>query len=290
MGSRSAALSAVFVLVTALPARAHPGVEELRAAVERDVAADPESPEKLLEVVAVYRVGGEWDAALAALEHAAQHGADADVVEATRGAIYLEAAWPQMAIVSFDRVLQRRPENVAVRFGRARALALLRRWVDAAADFATAFSAARQPRPEDAFAWRDALLAAGRPELALAALDTALERLGPVPSVQLAAIDLALTLERRDDALRRVDAMVSAEPKNAALQVRRGEILTALGREAEARAAFAAALELIEARPAQRRGPRTLALEQQVRAALGAPGKGADESVAAPAAVEQGER
>jgi len=268
---RSGALIGIAFSFSVAPAAwAHLGVEELRGAVERDVAADPESPDKLLELVALHRVAGEWDAALATLEHAAQHGADGDVVEATRGQIYLEAGWPRMAMVSFDRVLQRRPENAAVRFGRAHALVKLEKWDEAAADFATAFAAARQPRPEDAFAWRDALLAGGRPALALAALDTAMTRLGDVPSLQLAAIDLARSLGREEDALRRVDSLLARQPKNAAWLARRGEILAALQRDAESRAAFAAALELIQARPVQRRGPRLLALEQQLIAALAA--------------------
>src|SRR5262249_31495176 len=60
-------------------------------------------PEAQLRHARAHRATGEWDAALAALDVAASHGADPDEVAAVRGMILLDAGKPGLAKRAFDR-------------------------------------------------------------------------------------------------------------------------------------------------------------------------------------------
>ena len=165
-------------------------------------------------------------------------------------------------------MLARRPDLAAIRFERGRAWAALGRPKRAARDFAAAFPGLPQPTPDHVFAQRDVLLALGRRAEAIRALDAGIARLGHVPALKIAAVDLDVALGRHDDALRRLDVLIAAGPRNAAWVARRGDILAQAGRADEARVAHAAALDTLAARPAARRAVRTDALAQRLRAEL----------------------
>jgi tetratricopeptide (TPR) repeat protein len=267
---RSTAAALVFVLGLApSPAvLAHPEIDVLERAAAEEVAQRPDDPEVHLRQAQTHRAAGNWDAALVALAHAAEHGADADEIGAARGRVFLDAGWARMAKLELDRVLAHQPDRFAVLFERGRAWSKLGHPDEAARDFGRAIAGLPEPRPEQVFAHRDALLAAGRPDEALQALDAGIARLGAVPSLELAAVDLAEDLGRHEDALRRLERLLAASPRNEAWLTRRGEILARAGRREEARADFAHALALIEARPPARRGKRIEALQRQLRTAL----------------------
>jgi tetratricopeptide (TPR) repeat protein len=253
------------------PAGAHADLDIVQSAVAEAVARDPESAEAYLRQAQVQQVAGEWDAALESLEHAARHGADPDSVAAARGRVFLAAGFARMARLELDGVLERRPDLAAVRFERGRAWLALGDTDRAAADFARAVADMEHPTPDHVLACRDAHVKAGRREAALDALDRGMARLGAVASLQLAAIDLELELGHPDRALERVDRLLVTSPSNPAWVARRGEILALAGRPEEARVAFGQALALLEARPGERRGARSAALEHRLRAALGSP-------------------
>ena len=265
------ALVALPVAVLALvagPAGAHLEIEVLERAAADEVAERPEDPEVRVRQAQVYRAAGEWDEALAALEHAAEHGADPDLVAAERGRVFLDAGRPRAAKIQFDRVLRRRPDAFGVLLQRGRAWVQLGHPGRAARDLGAAVAGMPRPAPEDVFAWRDALVAAGRREDALRALDRGIARLGRVPSLALAALDLEVALGRHQAALARLDRLLAESPRNEAWLARRGELLERAGRRDEARGAYARALELIATRPAERRGKRIEALEHRLRTAL----------------------
>jgi len=258
------------VLVAAGPALAHQDVDVLEDAVAGEVAGRPGDPEALMRQALVHQVARRWDDALATLDRAAELGADSDAVGAARGRLFLDAGWPRMAKRELDRVLAHHPDRWALVYDRGRAWMLLGDAGAAAEDFGRAVATLPEPRPEQVFAHRDALLWLDRREDAVRALDAGIARLGPVVSLELAAVDLEVGLGRYDAAVARVDRLLATNPKNEAWLARRGEILAQAGRGEEAHAAFARALALIEARPGARRGARTEALARQLRAALAA--------------------
>lgn len=278
-GMSSAALRATELLLLAVllvvptgwsPAHAHPDLDALERASGSELASRPDDPGLNLQQALIYRVAHKWTAALDALDHAREHGADPDVVGATRGQVLLEAGRPDEAWRELDRVVAQKPAAYAVLFDRGRAALACGRKEDAQRDFAEALAGLPEPRPEQVFALRDVLLALGKHDEAIRALDAGVARLGPVVSLHLAALDIELERKRSDDALRRIDALLELEPRNESWIVRRGEILEKAGRRDEARAAYAHALAVIGERPAQQRGRRIVALQARLETALAA--------------------
>ena len=104
---------------------------------------------------------------------------------------------------------------------------------------------------------------------AIAGIDAAVERLGPIPALQLFAIELDVQQGRIDAALVRLDGLAARSPRKETWLARRGEILAQAGRPDEARTAYVAALAALEALPPAPRQTKAIAnLEGQVRSAL----------------------
>ncbi len=257
MGRLGVALAALTVgLSVGVAAHAHQSLDELERALGEEATKRPDDPAVYVDRGKLMLQAKRFDEALVAFEHAAEHGADPDVVAGARGRVFLEAGWPRMATVEFDRVLARRPDAYGVLYDRGEAWLALGDPDRAARDFGAAIAGMRSPRPEQVFAYRDALLAAGRRADAVGALDAGIARLGPVAALELAAVDLEVELERWDAALRRLDRLLAKTPAQPAWAARRGEILQKAGREADAQRAYVSALAMIDARPADRRaGP-----------------------------------
>ena len=142
-----------------------------------------------------------------------------------------------------------RPDAYGLLFERGRACLALGRIDRAARDFGRAIAGMPQPRPEHVIARRDALLALGRLSDAVAALDEGMARLGPIPSLELPAVELDLDLGRYDRALRRLDTLL-AQRTNPVWVARRGDVLVQAGRPTEARREYLRALTLIRSRRA----------------------------------------
>lgn len=249
-------------------AGAHAGLDVLEPAMADKVARSPGDPEVRLEQALALEAGGQWDQALAALDRAAALGADRDQVSGLRGRILVGAGRLDAALAELDALIARRPDVPGPRHQRGIALMRLGRHAAAAADLERAVAELPRPTPEDVFLWRDALLAAGKRDDAVAALDRGMLRVGHVPSLELAAIDLEVALGRPAGAVARIDRLIAQHPDNPAWHARRGELLEGSGEADKARAAYSKALAMIEARPAARRSQRTAALERRLRTAL----------------------
>jgi tetratricopeptide (TPR) repeat protein len=260
--------AALFLAVAPGIAAAHQDLPELLAAHERERTLHATDPAIHLEEATLRRQARDFDGALVAVERAGAVGADPADTAIVRGLIYLDAAWPGAARAEVDRALRAHPERVHLRLIRARASRRLGESAAAAADYRAAITGMRSPTPDHVIEHRDVLLEAGDEADALAALDLGMSRIGPVPALQLPAIDLALALNREDDALRRIDALLAQSPRHEGWLTRRGEILERAGRTTEAQHTYGIALALIEARPAGRRGGRVHTLERRLRAHL----------------------
>lgn len=249
-------------------AGAHADLDELERAAGAELERHPDDPAVHLQLATVHRLGHAWDAALAALEAAAAKGADADVVGTMRGQVFLEAGWPRMARIEFDRVIARRPDAYGTLFERGRAWLALGDAGRAAADFGAAIAEMARPTPEHVIAQRDALLSLGRRSEALAALDAGMARIGPAVSLELAAVDLELELGRYDAALGRLDRLLGRSAVSPAWVARRGEVLERAGRLAEARAEYTRALALIDARGTRRTATAFTDLRRRLETSL----------------------
>lgn len=260
--------TAALLLALAVPAAAHVGPDVLEHDATAAIAANPTDPTPRLTLAKTHQAAHHWDAALAAYEDAAAHGADRDTCDAGRGQVLLAAGFPISAKRLFDEVLSRRPDAWGTLYDRARAEMALHHPDAAATDFARAIAGLKTVEPEHVLAHRDALLAAGRPDDALRALDAGMARIGLVASLQLAAIDLEVARKRWDAALTRLDQLLLQTPRSEAWIVRRGELLEHLGRTADARREYERALALLKERPATRRSQAQVALTQRLQTAL----------------------
>jgi tetratricopeptide (TPR) repeat protein len=174
-----------------------------------------------------------------------------------------------MAKLEYDALLARHPQAFDVLFERGRAQLALGDISAADRDFTRAIAHLPTPRPEHIIVHAQAWRQAGKQREALRALDEGMTRVGPLPSLQLTAIDLDVELQRYDRALSRLDQLLQQTPNNAAWIVRRADILQRAGRMEEAGAERVRALRQIEARPAQRRNQATNALADRLRSQIG---------------------
>jgi predicted Zn-dependent protease len=262
---------AASLVVLAFPAMAlaHGDLHDQIAAATHRIEQQPGSAALYLGRARLYRVHREWAEALADLDRAVRLEPGLEGIDLARGITLLDAGRPSEASAVLDRVLASRPDQADAWLARARALVALGDPGAAATDYSRALARLRRVTPEHYVERMRALMAAGDLEEALRGLDEGIARLGPVVSLELAAIDLELRQGRPDRALRRLDAAASRSPRQETWLARRGEILEAAGREAEARDAYAACLAALETLPAGRRQTRTLEdLRAKVRAAL----------------------
>ena len=225
---------------------------------------------------ALYRRRGEmhrtiqnWDAAQSDYDKARELDPKAmDDVDFLKGRLYLEANWPTSAKVALDRFLAKHKDHIEALIARARAHSRLGQPKASSDDYARALQLAPQPQPEFYLERAQTLAAAGDAHLAdaIGGLDEGMKKLGPLPTLQLAAIDLEVRQKKIDAALARIDSAAAATPRKEPWLARKGDILRQAGRIREAREAYQAALKALESLPPARRNvPATAALEQRIR-------------------------
>jgi len=268
-------LVALATLAAPRPASAHPGFDERLEVADRRVAEAPGDPAAYLDRAELQRRHGDWPAALADLERAAEQSRASPPPELAyeRGLALLDAGRAREAEAALDAYLERAPGSPAGHAARGRARAAQGRQREAADDFAAAIEHQPVPLPEYYLERARALAAAGgaQRDEALRTLDEGMLRLGAVPSLGLAAVDLELERGAVDAALARLERLArvgGAQP--VAWRVRRAEILEGAGRTQEARESYARALHELEALPPRRReAPALRDLAARVREALG---------------------
>lgn len=260
--------AAICVALISPFARAHEGLHEQIDAITAKIKRDPKNAALYLQRGELYRLHREWARAAADYDRASRLQPSLTIVDLGRGKMLLESRRFQQAKVVLDRFLRQQPCHVEGLITRGRVLARIGARVDAAADFTEALTSAPEP---DFYLERAQVLAGDERHIqeALRGLDEGIKQLGPLVTLELAAIDLELRASNYDAALTRLDAITAQSERKETWLVRRGEILKAAGRHEEARKAFNAALVAIESLPPQRRQSRTItALQLRARSAL----------------------
>jgi predicted Zn-dependent protease len=252
-------------------ALAHGELHELIQRATQDIEKNPKDPFLYLKRAELHRAHLGWDAAMADIESAASLSNQWDELHYARAGLYLDAEWFQSATVAASQFLAQHPNHVATLVIRARARARLGQNVAAAEDYTRAIDHAAAPTPELFLERAQALRGQGGEHLdkALAGLQQGLHQLGPVVTLQLAALEIELEQNRVEAALGRIDGIMALSPRKERWLVRRGEILQQAGRPQEAAAAFRAALDALESLPTyRRRVPAMVQLEQHIQSAL----------------------
>jgi predicted Zn-dependent protease len=267
-------ISVVFVAIcatfTCADARAHEGLHEQIVAITAKIKRDPKNASLYLQRGELHRLHRDWARAAADYDRASRLQPTLSIVDLARGKMLFESRRLKQAKFVLDRFLRQHPTHVEGLTTRGRVLAKLGSRLEAARDFTQAIALAQPPEPELYLERAQALTQDERyVQEELGGLDEGIKRLGPLVTLQLAAIDLELRRKNYDAALTRLDLVTAQSERKEMWLVRRGEILKAAGRNEEARTAFNAALVAIESLPPERRKNRAMtALELRARSAL----------------------
>ena len=249
---------------------AHEGLHEQIAALTGKIKRDPKNASLYLQRGELHRLHRDWSRASADYDRAARLKPDLKIVDLARGKMLFESGRLQRAKLTLDRFLTQQPNHFEGLLTRARVLARMGARSDAINDFTQALAVSPAPEPE-LYLERAQVMARDEKGInkALNSLDEGIEKLGPLVTLQLAAIDLELRIRNYNGALSRLDLIAAQSERKEAWLVRRGEILKLAGREEEARTAFNAALAAIESLPPAHRQNRTVtALQLRARSAL----------------------
>lgn len=250
---------------------AHGDVHMQIVALTEQIEKDPKSAELYLRRAELHRAHQDWDSAYADYERVSTLDPKLTVVDLGRGKMFLEANWPASAKVTLDRFLTIHTNNVEGFATRARAMVKLTQRLAAAKDYTAAIQYSTEPRPELYLERAQALTAEGTNhfDAALKGLDEGIQKLGPLVTLQLYAIDVEIKQKRYDAAIQRLDRVSAQSPRKETWLARRGEILQQAGRNAEARQAYEAAVAALnKLPPARRYVPAMQELEKRLQTAI----------------------
>ena len=259
----------IALLAQASPSQAHDSITQQIARLTAELKSDPGNARLFLRRGELRRMNREWRDALADLDRAAALEPTLTRVDLVRAHVLLDASRPADAAAAASRFLLVNIDNPDALTVRARALVRLRRFDAAAADFTRAL--AREPLP-DVYIERARAQstdgAAGQAQ-ALAGLDEALARLGPVVALELEALELETRLGLVDRAVHRIDRLAATASRQETWLARRGAVLARAGRVRDARVSYQAALDAANRLPAWTRQTRaTQQLITGIRAEL----------------------
>ena len=267
---RSFPALALAAVLLAPGVRAHGPIHEQILQLTSELAEHPDDPERLAHRGDLYLRHGLSGEALADFERLAvlQPG---DITNAFRlGAAALELGRTNEATRHLERFVQARPGSAAGQRLLGRALWAAGRPRDAAGCFGVAITLDADAPPDAYLEQARALMAASAdtPEV-LVCLDAGMERHGPLPALQLLAVDLEMSRGATDLALQRLDALTARAERKERWLARRGDLLLQAGRCAEAREAFLVARRALDALPdKQRRAWTATELRQQLETRL----------------------
>ena len=245
---------AVSLVAGSWPALAHDDPTERIDDLSIMLQHAPRDARLLMRRGELYREVGRYADAEADLAAAERLAPDLEGLNYARGLLSLEAGKRARALVALDRALVRSPGSGEVLLLRSRAWTALDRREGALRDMDQALASLPRLTP-DACIERARLVAAdttARAE-ALAGLDRAIQRFGPLATLEDEAIALELALGHPDSALARLDRIGSQLERKETVLLRRADILAIAGRNDEAIAAFRTGLEAIAALPERQR-------------------------------------
>ena len=258
----------VICLLGVLSAFGHGDIHLQIEEVTKEIQKAPRDPELYMRRADLHRAHSEWDAAQADYDYAFALNPKLPTIDLLRGRMFLEANWPLSCKIALDRFLAKHPEHSEGLTIRARALVKLNRRLEAAQDYTKAIARANEGRPELYLERAQALTAEGKAHVdeAIKGLDEGVQKMGPLVTLQLYAMDLETENGRYDAALKRLDEVMAKAPRKETWLERRGNILRQAGKRDEARAAYQAGLDAMKTLPPARRNvPAMLELEKRLR-------------------------
>jgi tetratricopeptide (TPR) repeat protein len=229
------------------PAHAHDRSPSNKARLDSQIVDDADDATALLERGLLFASYEQWDHALADLTRARDLSPELDTIDLAEGRVLWSASRPAEALVALDRYATHNPNHAFVQLLRARCLAAVGD-PEALATYRRAIDLAETPGPT--LFLEAAAIAVERDELPVALeIITSGLSLSDAATLQARALDLELKLGRHAAALSRLDDLVASAPRPETWLVSRGDVLWDLGRWAEARRDYTAALDAIAGLP-----------------------------------------
>jgi tetratricopeptide (TPR) repeat protein len=234
-----------------------------------EIAKQPANAALLLRRAEIHDQRGDLASAMADLDLAAALPQGAQPANVAAGELLHRQQQFAAALERLDLALRIDAGDPRALRTKGRVLVALRRMSEAAVVQRRLLAVLPAPEPDDYVELAQSLATgANRPGklAALRVLDQGIARLGPVVSLQGLAMELELELRRWDAAIRRVDTLAAASPRQDIWLKRRGEILLQAGRRGQARQAFLAALQALDRLgPDMRRAPAIQELAAELR-------------------------
>jgi len=224
-------------------------------AVTKEIAADPGNAELYVRRGQLRREHMEYEAAREDYDKALSLSPRLPGMDLLRGRLFLDWGWPLTSKAYLDRFLAQQPKSADGLVLRARVLTRLQQRLAAVGDYDKAITLFATPSP-DLFVERAQMLQEEGPDhyaAVLKGLDDGIQKLGPLVTLQLFAIEVEIKAGNFDGALARVDKVTERSPRKETWLARRAEILQQAGRPEEAKLAYQSALAALKTLPPTRR-------------------------------------
>lgn len=263
----------LLLLLASAPSRAHGPDHEVIQALSAELALRPNDPELLLQRGDRFRVHGDLAAARLDFENCLKAVPDSNHARLRLAMVLRDLGESSESLALLDTLLGVQRTNLPALATRADLLTRIGRHQEAVQDYDALLHRPGIIRPDLYLDRARAILAAdtNAAPKALEGIDEGIQRLGPVPSLQLFALDLEEKRGAISEALRRLDLLLAGSTRKERWWYRRGEILRTAGRFKEAQAEYRRALAAIESLPD--RLQRTMAtgeLRREIEARLAA--------------------
>ena len=239
--------------------------------ITKEIEKDPKNAELYVRRGELHRAHSDFDAAQADYDFAFALDPKLPMLDLAKGRMFLDANWPLSSKIALDRFLSKNPDHAEAHVTRARALVKLNQRLPAVKDYTKALERTSEGRPELYLERAQALVAEGTNYLneALKGLDEGIQKLGPLVTLQLYAMDLEVENKRYEAALGRLEQVMAKSPRKETWLERRGNILREAGRHDEARQAYESALKAMDTLPPVRRNvPAMNELEKRLKTSV----------------------
>lgn len=250
--------------------QAHGPLHEQIQRLSLELESHPDRRDLLIERGTLYRVHELHSEALLDWERAALLDPKDATNDFRLGLAALGLRRTNAALERLERFAARSPESVPAQLAAAEACRMGGRPGEAVRHWTLAIGTAAEPRPEWFLDRAHSAGLAGLPPLEiLSGLDVGIERLGPLPALQLKAVEIEVGRGAIDEALRRLSAMAERADRKERWLLRRAEVLAGAGRTDEARTEFLAARAALERLPERvRRGWAATEVTRQIDTGL----------------------
>ena len=228
-------MALALLLMWSASAAAHPSLEHDIKEATRRIERSASPAHDVLARGEFHRLAGQFADAERDYARAARLDPGLDEVALCRAALLFDRGRAGAAEKALRRFRSAHPERTDALILGARIAARRGRPLEAAEALSSAIERVPAPTPDLYLERAGLLVAAGRPPEALAVLERAIARLGPVVSLEQAAVDLLAARRDYDGALARLDALLDGMAQPGPLLARRAELLALRGDEQSAR-------------------------------------------------------